>query len=177
MFYKFALDCAEQIFSLFRFSIETSSLGLFFHVFYIIIFGCNGLLSYLCSIFIQPKTLYGVGRVRLMDIKRRNCTLWFWCSKNLAVLRQIIKNKATGTPLGMFIYIHHQVGRENCILTLLWLLHVIIHSTWGFRRCSFRWFGRCQSLYCVERATDSGSTFFLCLYVMNIIMSLCVESA
>ena len=29
---------------------------------------------------------------------RRNCTLWFWQCKNLAVRAKVVKNKATGTP-------------------------------------------------------------------------------
>ena len=37
-----------------------------------------------------------------------------------------------------------------------------IASSWGFRRCSFRLFGQCESLYDVERVTD-GSTFLFCI--------------
>ena len=35
-------------------------------------------------------------------------------------------------------------------------------SAWGFRRCSFRQIGQCESLYSVERATEySSHAFFI----------------
>ena len=49
----------------------------------------------------------------------------------------------------------------------LWtILSLIVKSAfyirtqaWGFRRCSFRQLGRCQSLYCVERVTGLAPRF------------------
>lgn len=34
-------------------------------------------------------------------------------------------------------------------------------QAWGFRRCSFRQLGRCQSLYCVERVTGLAPRFYV----------------
>ena len=40
-------------------------------------------------------------------------------------------------------------------------------QAWGFRRCSFRQLGRCQSLYCVERVTELAPRFHV--YIPTII--------
>ena len=48
-----------------------------------------------------PKAPKGGGRVDIYII-RRNCTLWFWQCKNFANSQLLVKNKATGTPHGMY---------------------------------------------------------------------------
>ena len=49
--------------------------------------------------------------------------------------------------------LHSLVGRIDYILTL----------AWGFRRCSFRLTGQCESLRIVERVTEWLCAFFLCI--------------
>ena len=73
----------------------------------------------------------------------------------LRKFKQIVKNKATGTPYGMFIYI-------TLLADILRPIKVIIiySSAWGFRRCSFRQSGQCEGLYTVERATELAPRFF-----------------
>ena len=85
----------------------------------------------------------------------------------LRKLKQIVKNKATGTSYGVFI----------CHL-LTWFNGlsggIIYSSAWGFRRCSFRQSGQCEGLYCVERVTGLAPRF-LCLYVKSIHVNLHTE--
>ena len=46
----------------------------------------------------------------------------------------------------------------------------ILTLAWGFRRCSFRLVGQCESLYSVERVTEQAPRFFMCI-------SECISSA
>ena len=39
----------------------------------------------------------------------------------------------------------------------------ILTLAWGFRRCSFRLVGQCESLYSVERVTEQAPRFFVCI--------------
>ena len=39
----------------------------------------------------------------------------------------------------------------------------ILTLAWGFRRCSFRLVGQCESLYSVERVTEQAPRFFMCI--------------
>ena len=39
----------------------------------------------------------------------------------------------------------------------------ILTLAWGFRRCSFRLVGQCESLYSVERVTELAPRFFVCI--------------
>ena len=39
----------------------------------------------------------------------------------------------------------------------------IFTLAWGFRRCSFRLVGQCESLYSVERVTEQAPRFFVCI--------------
>ena len=88
---------------------------------------------------------------------RRNCTLWFWRSKNLAVRAKLSSTKQRERLMGCIVYSPHWlrtalplvVRRVNYILTL----------TWGFRRCSFRLTGQCEGLRIVERATELAPRF------------------
>ena len=41
----------------------------------------------------------------------------------------------------------------------------ILTLAWGFRRCSFRLVGQCESLYSVERVTEQAPRFFLYVLV------------
>ena len=41
----------------------------------------------------------------------------------------------------------------------------ILTLAWGFRRCSFRLVGQCESLYSVERVTEQAPRFFVCILV------------
>ena len=42
-------------------------------------------------------------------------------------------------------------------------VYYILTSAWGFRRCSFRLVGQCESLYSVERVTEQAPRFFMCI--------------
>ena len=39
----------------------------------------------------------------------------------------------------------------------------ILTLAWGFRRCSFRLVGQCESLYSVERVAEWLYAFFICI--------------
>ena len=43
----------------------------------------------------------------------------------------------------------------------------ILTLAWGFRRCSFRLVGQCESLYSVERVTEQAPRFFVCIQNIN----------
>ena len=43
----------------------------------------------------------------------------------------------------------------------------ILTLAWGFRRCSFRLVGQCESLYSVERVTEQTPRFFVCIQNIN----------
>ena len=57
--------------------------------------------------------------------------------------KQLVKNKATGTSHGMFIYSPHWIFAF--LVIVLWVCF-IYSSAWGFQRCSFRLTGQCESL-------------------------------
>ena len=73
----------------------------------------------------------------------------------ISQIQRLVKNKATGTPYGMSIHFHVGSARVGMVVS-------IPTSAWGFRRCSFGLIGQCESLYSVERVTETGSTFFFC---------------
>ena len=91
---------------------------------------------------------------------RRNCTLWFWQCKNLAVRTKVVKNKATGTPHGVYC-IQPSLASDVFMFVVDGGWTIYLHHTWGFRRCSFRQLGRCQSLYTVERVTGLAPRFYV----------------
>ena len=64
------------------------------------------------------------------------------------------------SPLWLRTYLRSLVGRMNYILT----------SAWGFRHCSFRQTGQCESLYYVERAAGWLHVFVF-VYPRNIILT------
>ena len=88
--------------------------------------------------------------------KRRNCTLWFWRSKNLASSNRLSKTKQRERSMGCLY---------TALICLLGKGMLYISSAWGFQRCSFRQSGQCEGLYTVERATRPAPRF-LCLYVL-----------
>ena len=88
---------------------------------------------------------------------RRNCTLWFWRSKNLAVRAKLSRTKQRERLMRCIVYSPHWL---RAILSFVVNSAFYIRTqAWGFRRCSFRQLGRCQSLYCVERVTELAPRF------------------
>ena len=72
--------------------------------------------------------------------------------------KQLVKNKATGTSHGMFIYSPHWIFTLSGDSPL----GVFIYSsTWGFQRCSFRLTGQCESLTMWNEHQDWLHAFFL----------------
>ena len=116
---------------------------------------------YLCNVYTHTESPYGGrGRADIYTYLRRNCTLWFWQCKNFANSQLLVKNKATGTPHGMYCIqpslasdIFSPIANRGRIIYL--------HHTWGFRRCSFRLAGQCEGLYTVERVTELAPRFYL----------------
>ena len=121
-------------------------------------------LTFAMSILI-PKAPMGRGWVDIYII-RRNCTLWFWQCKNFANSQLLVKNKATGTPHGVYC-IQPLLVSDGCTVRCHWG-NYILTSTWGFRRCSFRLAGQCEGLYTVGRVTGLAPRF-LFLYMENLI--------
>ena len=79
-----------------------------------------------------PKAPMGRGWVDIYII-RRNCTLWFWQCKNFANSQLLVKNKATGTPYGVYC-IQPLLVSDGYTVRCHWG-NYILTSTWGFRRC------------------------------------------
>ena len=80
----------------------------------------------------------------------------------ISQIQRQVKNKATKNASWGVLYtvlfvfgciLHSMVGKLDYIFTL----------AWGFRRCSFRLVGQCESLYSVERVTEQAPRFF-CMY-------------
>ena len=95
--------------------------------------------------------------------KRRNCTLWFWHSENFATSsvrqKQSNGNASWGvlyTALIGFGCISHSLPKKG--------FYILTH-TWGFRRCSFRQIGRCQSLYTWNEWQNWLRAFFVCITI------------
>ena len=59
--------------------------------------------------------------------------------------KRFVKNKATGTPCGVYIHCILNISC-NCMLWEVVRDCRIYISSWGFRRCSFRQTGQCESL-------------------------------
>ena len=90
-----------------------------------------------------PKVIIGRGKVEIYII-RRNCTLWFWLVRTSQTL-WIVKNKATGTPHGMYCIQPSLASYDSVVYCQNgWIIY--LHHTWGFRRCSFRQSGQCEGL-------------------------------
>ena len=88
---------------------------------------------------------------------RRNCTLWFWRSKNLTVRAKLSRTKQRERLMRCIVYSPHWL---RAILSFVVKSAFYIRTqAWGFRRCSFRQLGRCQSLYTVERVTGLAPRF------------------
>ena len=112
--------------------------------------------------------------------KRRYWTLWFWRYKNLAS-SSVSQKQGNGNAPRVF-YMHSLY----CILSVRCKrANYIQTSAWGFRRCSFRLTGQCESLYSVERVTDwlhalnlkYSLSFWLSNYVSTILCDLIPQSS
>ena len=64
---------------------------------------------------------------------RRNCTLWFWRSKNLAVRAKLSKTKQRERPRRCIIYSSHWL--RTILLFVVKSAFFILTQAWGFRRC------------------------------------------
>ena len=91
--------------------------------------------------------------------KRRYWTLWFWRYKNLASSSVSQKQSNGNAPRVFYMHSHYCILPARCKKA-----NYIQTSAWGFRRCSFRLTGQCESLYSVERVTD-WLHVFLCICV------------
>ena len=102
----------------------------------------------------KPQMERKVGRHTLR--LKRFCTLWFWLCKNLAV-HQSVKNKATGTPFGMY-YIHLFSFRH--LLCLLVGKEIIyLHRRGAFSVARFDRLGNARA-FTRWNEWQNGSTLF-----------------
>lgn len=69
-------------------------------------------------------------------------TLWLWRSKNLARSNSLSKTKQRERPLGCLYTSPLTLLIEGAVR----VVDLIYSSAWGFRRCSFRQTGQCESL-------------------------------
>ena len=106
-----------------------------------VIYLISGTIHYLCDVFAVAESPLGWKRARYMYIKGVTERFGFDALESRK-FKQLVKNKATGTSHGMFIYVPN------------WSLQIEDHSwgyciyssAWGFRRCSFRQSGQCEGL-------------------------------
>ena len=73
---------------------------------------------------------------------RRFLTLWVWLFRNLAHFRIVSQNQ--GNENASWDVCKRPFGRCSSPNCTPW--DYTIHSSWGFRRCSFRLTGQCKSL-------------------------------
>ena len=75
------------------------------------------------------------------------------------------KTKQCRTPHEVY-YIQHSFASDDSVVRCLSAFYILTLA-WGFRRCSFRLVGQCESLYSVERATEQAPRFFVCIQNIN----------
>ena len=98
--------------------------------------------------------------------KRRNCTLWFWLVRTSQTL-WIVKNKATGTPHGVY-YIQPSLASDDSIVrcqecflytyTGVGLSALLVSTTWAMP----------EPLHC-GTSDRTGSTFS-CIYTNHLLI-------
>ena len=59
-------------------------------------------------------------------------------------------------------YIQPSLASDDSVVRCLSAFYILTLA-WGFRRCSFRLVGQCESLYSVERVTEQAPRFFVCI--------------
>lgn len=59
-------------------------------------------------------------------------------------------------------YIQPSLASDDSVVRCLSAFYILTLA-WGFRRCSFRLVGQCESLYSVERVTELAPRFFVCI--------------
>lgn len=67
---------------------------------------------------------------------RRNCTLWFWRSKNLTVRAKLSRTKQRERLMRCIVYSPHWL--RTILSFVVKSAFYIRTQAWGFRRCSFR---------------------------------------
>ena len=118
-------------------------LNILFPIFFPFYFVFNSYLSIFAEPALAESPLWGKARVGAYT-KRRNCTLWFWRLRTWKI-HWSVKNKATGTPYGVYIHCILNIFR-NCMFGEVVRVYWLYISSWGFRRCSFRLIGQFQGL-------------------------------
>ena len=98
---------------------------------------------------------------------RRNCTLWFWQCKNLAVRAKVVKNKATGTPHEVYC-IQPSLASDDSVVccqecflytyTGVGLSALLVSTTWAMP----------EPLHC-GTSDRTGSTFS-CIYTNHLLI-------
>ena len=64
--------------------------------------------------------------------------------------------------LTLGVWIQPSLASDNSVVHCLSAFYIFTLA-WGFRRCSFRLVGPCESLYSVERVTEQVPRFFVCI--------------
>ena len=100
---------------------------------------------YLCVVYTHTGSPDGQRSGRHTYGKRRFCTLWFWRYKNLANSTTSQEQSNKERLMRCIIYSPHWL--RTIPLFVVKSAFYILTLAWGFRRCSFRQIGRCQSLY------------------------------
>ena len=124
--------------------------------FYFNLMGFGKEMLYLRCLCLCWKPLTGRAWGRYIYIKGVTVRFGFDAIRTSQTLR-IVKDKATGTPYGMYI-----IYPCRCMAETPWLAgDCIFTSAWGFQRCSFRQSGQCEGLNSVERAAGLAPRFYM----------------
>ena len=108
----------------------------------------------------------GLRRAGHIHNKKAYLALWFWRMRT-SQLHQLVKNKATETPHGVY-YIHFSHSPLHLFAKELMVGTIYTH-TWGFQRCSFRLTGQCEGLHAWNEHQDWLHVFlFVCKHHLKL---------
>ena len=116
---------------------------------------------YLCNVYPIPEAPMGGGWADIYTYKGVTVRFGFDSVRIWQFEQKLSKTKQRERLMRCIIYSPHWL---RTIMSFVVKRVFYIHTqAWGFRRCSFRQLGRCQSLYTVERVTGLAPRFS-CIY-------------
>ena len=109
-----------------------------------------------------PKASRGADGQTYIHI-RRNWRFGFDAVRISQIHYRLSKTKQRERLMGCIVYSSHWLWTTTACPSQMRKWFIYLHHTWGFRRCSFRQSGQCESLYCVERVTGLAPRFLICM--------------
>ena len=116
--------------------------------------------------------LWGKARVGDIYIKRRNCTLWFWRSRNLEHSNDQSKTKQRGSPCVAYIHCILSIFRRPMLWKDVRVCWLYIYHRGVFGVARFEWSGNSGAFRTWGEWQKLAPRFFcICTYDLN--LSIC----